>query len=112
MRVMLRAKYKNLCPAERQNHRPAEHCSLSKRCPRLRPLGACSAAEETLHRLRHRVGLLELRQVAGALDQRDPRAGDALGELLRVGGSNDAVVLAPDDQARRGDAMGAMLEAA
>ena len=73
---------------------------------------AASAAEKGAHRLDHGLGLFEMRQVAGLVDQLDLRAGDALGELLRIGRRDDAVGLAPDDQRRRRDAVNAVLEAA
>ena len=47
--------------------------------------------------------------MSGLVDRLDLGAGDALGELLRIGRRNDAVGLAPDDQGRRGDAVDAML---
>ena len=60
------------------------------------------------HRLHHRLRLFEVRQVSGLVDQLDPRAGNPLRELLRIGRRDDAVRLAPDDQRRRRNAVRAL----
>src|ERR1700731_2840131 len=70
--------------------------------------GNKSTAEKRRQYLEHRVRLLQLRQMAGARDHFDPRAGDFLRELLRIDRRDDAIALAPDDQGRRGDAVAAL----
>src|SRR5260370_36141943 len=64
-----------------------------------------SAAEKPAHHLRHRLGLLEVGQMSGLVDELDPRAGNPPGELLRVDWRDDAIRLAPDDQGRCGNAV-------
>src|SRR6516165_930885 len=71
-----------------------------------------SIAKKILYQLRHGIGLLEVRQVSGAIDQLDPRACNTLREFLRVSHIDDAVDLAPDDQGRRGNPVHAVLETA
>ena len=46
-----------------------------------------------------------MRHMPRAIQHRDARLGDALGELVRVDRRDDAVGFAPDDQCRRGDAV-------
>src|SRR5208282_5813874 len=71
-----------------------------------------ASAEKFADRLDDLLLLFEVRQVAGPLDQRDLRAGNALRKLLRIDRRDDAVGVAPDDQGRRRDAMDAPAQAA
>ena len=69
------------------------------------------AAEEVAHERLHGVELLPLRDVPGALDDLHPRARDPRRELLRVHGRDEPVLVAPDDERLRRDAVDALLQA-
>src|SRR2546422_9066937 len=73
--------------------------------------GAPLFRDELLQHARDHVGALEVRHVAGAVDRLHARAGDPPGELVGVDRRHEAVLLAPDQERRRGDAMDALLEA-
>ena len=57
------------------------------------------------HSPRHDLRLLEVRHMPGAVQHRDARIRDALGEFIRISRRDDVVGVAPDDQGRRGDAV-------
>ena len=46
-----------------------------------------------------------MRHMPGAIQHRDARIRDALGEFIRISRRDDAVGFAPDDQGWRGDAV-------
>ena len=69
-----------------------------------------SGLEEGLHRPRGGGGLLQMRRVAGARHHLEPRVRDPSRELLGVRARDQAVVLSPEQQGRRGDAVDALLE--
>jgi len=69
-----------------------------------------STVEEIAHELRHSMGLFEMRQVAGAVDQLDVGARDPLRELVGVRRCDHLIRIPPDDQRRRGYPVDAFLE--
>src|SRR5581483_1771641 len=71
-----------------------------------------SIAQKVAHQPRHRLRPLQVRQVAGAVDQGDPGARDPLREVVGVGRRDEAVLLPPDDQRGGADAVDVLLEPA
>src|SRR5881397_3491583 len=67
-------------------------------------------AQEFAHRARHRRGLLEMRSVAGIGDRLYAGVREPPHEFIGVDGRHQTVLLAPDDQRRRLDAMNPFLQ--
>src|SRR5579863_6162136 len=76
-----------------------------------RKSGPGSVLEEIADQFRHRRRLFERRHVRRLIDQLDARVGNQRLELLGIDRLGQAVLLAPDDQRRRGDSMSALAQA-
>src|SRR5688572_8016210 len=73
-------------------------CTRSASTCGSRGMSGVLSVEEGQYGVAHRGGLLELRQVAGAVHGRDPRVAQQGSERLGIGGIDQLVLRAPDQQ--------------
>ena len=93
-------------------HKTARMVDIPSICNSPCPETQRSPRQKIAHRLNDGFRLLEMWQVRCLVDEFDPRSGNSLGKLLRIGRRDDAIRVAPDDERRRADAMNAALESA